>query len=149
MATYNKFQQFVEDLANGVYNFTSDATCTLTIALTATANAPVATNSVLGDLTEITYTNLSSRVIAIDAAGTGQTGGVYSLSLDDLTISASGGASNAFQYVVVYDDDPTSPADPLICWFDYGSSLTLQDGESLTIDFESDGPSTGDLFTLT
>jgi hypothetical protein len=148
MATYNKFNQFVEDLANGVHNFTSDATCTLTVALTATANAPVATNSVLLDLTEIVYTNLSSRVITIDGAGTGQTSGTYHLSVNDLTLSATGTVA-AFQYVVVYNDDPTSPADPLICWFDYGSSLVLQNGESLTIDFESDGPSTGDLFTLT
>jgi hypothetical protein len=63
MATFNKFQQFVEDLAKGVHNFTSDATCTVTVALTAAANAPVATNSVLADLTQISYTNLSSRVI--------------------------------------------------------------------------------------
>lgn len=147
MATYNKFYQFVEDLAHGVHNFTSDATCTLTVALTATANAPVATNEVLANLTQITYSNLSSRVVTISSSG--QTSGTYDLVLNDLTISASGGASNAFQYVALYNDDPTSPADPLICWFDYGSSLTLQDGESLTIDFESDGGTTGSLFTLT
>lgn len=147
MATYNKFYQFVEDLAHGVHNFTSDGTCTLTIALTATANAPVATNETLANLTPITYTNLSSRVVSVNTSG--QTTGTYTLSCVDLTISASGGASNAFQYVVVYNDDPTAPADPLICWFDYGSSLTLQDGESLTIDFGSDGGPNGTLFTLT
>lgn len=147
MATYNKFNQFVENINKGVHDFTSDATSTLTVALTATANAPVATNSVLTDLTQITYTNLSSRVITISSSS--QTTGTYSLVLNDLTISASGGASNAFQYVAIYDDDPTSPADPLVCWFDYGSSLTLQDGESLTIDFASDGPTTGALYTMT
>lgn len=147
MATYNKFNQFIEDVFHGVHNFTSDGTSTITCALTAAANAPVATNSVLANLVQITYTNLSSRVVTISSSG--QSSGTYDLVLNDLTISASGGAANAFRYVCLYNDDPTSPADPLICWFDYGSDLTLQDGESLTIDFESDGPTTGSLFTAT
>jgi hypothetical protein len=145
MAAYNKFQNFVQNVFHGVHNFTSDATCTVTIALTATANAPVATNAILTDLTQIAYTNLSSRVVAVSSSG--QTGGTYSLVLTDHTLSASGGAVAAFQYVVLYDDDPTSPADPLICWFDYGSSLVLNDGESLTVDFQANGGGTGNLFT--
>ena len=63
MAAFNKFQQFVENLAKGVHNFTSDANCTLKVALCAAANAPVATNAVLADLVEIAYTNLSSRIV--------------------------------------------------------------------------------------
>ncbi len=143
MATYNKFQVFVENLAEGVHNLGSDQ---LVIALTATASAPIATNSVLADLTQISYTNLSSRNITTNTSS--QTGGTYTLSLQDLTLTASGGAVAAFQYVVVYNDTPTSPADPLIAWFDYGSSLTLNDGESLTIDFGSDGGPNGNLLTL-
>lgn len=145
MATYNKFQQFVEDIAFGVHNFTSDGTCTPTIALTTAANAPVAANSVLADLTQIAYTNLSTRVATISSSG--QTSGTFTLVLNDLTLTASGAVAT-FRYVVVYNDDPTSPADPLICWFDYGSDLTLQSGESLTIDFGADGGTTGTLFTL-
>jgi hypothetical protein len=145
MAAYNKFQQFVEDLAHKVHDLENDQ---LKVALTATANAPVATNSVLLDLTEITYTNLSSTDITTNSSG--QTGGTYTLSLVDLTLSASGGAVEAFQYVVVYNDTPAAtPTDPLISWFDYGSALTLNDGESLTIDFASDGGPNGNLLTLT
>lgn len=145
MAAYNKFQQFVEDLAHKVHDLENDQ---LKVALTATANAPVATNSVLLDLTEITYTNLSSTDITTNTSG--QTGGTYTLSLVDLTLSASGGAVEAFQYVVVYNDTPAAtPTDPLISWFDYGSALTLNDGESLTIDFASDGGPNGNLLTLT
>lgn len=145
MATYNKFYQFVEDLAEGVYNFSSDTTCTLTVALTAAANAPVATNSILTNLTQITYTNLSSRVVNVSTSS--QTTGTYTLVLNDLTLSATG-AVDTFRYVVLYDDDPTAPNDPLICWWDYGSDLTLQNGESLTIDFGADAGTTGTLFTL-
>ena len=142
MAVYNKFNQTIEDIYHGVHNFSTDA---LEVALTATANAPVAGNSVLTDLTQIAYTNLSSRVITTSSSS--QTGGTYTLTLNDLTLSASGGAVAAFQYIVVFNQTPTSPLDPLICWYDYGSALTLNDGESLTIDFGSDGPTTGALFT--
>jgi len=145
MATYTKHYQFVEDLCFGVHDFTSDATCTPTVYLTTNANAPTQADSVLLDLTEIAYTNLSSRVATISSAG--QTTGTFTLVLNDLTLSATGTVAT-FRWVGLYNDDPTSPADPLICYWDYGSDLTLNNGESLTIDFGSDGGSTGTLFTL-
>lgn len=146
MATYNKFQQFIEDVFHKVHDLSSDQ---LALALTNAANAPVATNSVLANLTPIAYTNLNSP-FNLTTSTSGQTGGTYDLVLNDFTISASGGAANAFRYVVVYNDTPTpTPTDPLICWFDYGSDLTLGDGESLTVDFEADGGTTGSLFTAT
>lgn len=135
MATYNKFNQFAEDLCKGVHNFTSDATCSLKVALCAAANAPVATNSVLADLTQIAYTNLSS--LDITGVTAEQASGTVSLTATDLVLTASGGAVATFRYVVIYNDDPTSPADPLIAWFDYGSNVTLNDGESLTLDFSA------------
>ncbi len=130
MAAYNKFQAFVENIAEKVHNLQSDA---ITCALTATANAPVATNSVLADLTQISYTNLSSRVFTVTTSA--QSSGTYTWLLADLTLTASGGAVAAFQYVAIYNDTPTSPADPLIGWYDYGSALTLLDTETLLIDF--------------
>jgi hypothetical protein len=131
MAAYNKINAFVEHLAEGVHNL---ATGALTLALCAAANAPVATNSVLADLTEIAYTNLSSRVLTVSASS--QTSGTYKLVISDLVLTASGGAVATFRYVVIYNDTPSSPADPLICWFDYGSNLTLADTETLTADFD-------------
>lgn len=133
MASFNKFRQFVEDLCKGVHNFTSDATCTVTVALCAAADAPVNTNSVLADLTEISYTNLSSRVVTGITAE--QTTGTVTMTADDLVLTASGGAVATFRYVVLYNDDPTSPANPLIGWYDYGSDVTLANGETFTIDF--------------
>lgn len=132
MASFNKFQQFVEDLAKGVHNFTSDSTCTVTVALTAAANAPVATNSVLADLTQISYTNLSSRVVTGITAE--HTTGTVTFTATDLVLTASGAVAT-FRYVVLYNDDPTAPADPLIGWYDHGSDVTLANGETYTIDF--------------
>lgn len=119
----------MEKVAEKVHNLGAD---TLTVALCAAANTPVATNNVLGDLTQISYTNLSSR--ALTTATSTHTTGTYKLVINDLTLTASGGAVAAFRYIVIYND--TAASDDLICWFDYGSALTLADGETLTLDFD-------------
>lgn len=128
MATYNKFQQFVEDQNNGVHDLASDQ---LVIALTNTL--PVATNSVLANITEIAYTNLSTRNISTISST--QTSGTYNLDLTDLTLTASGAVAT-FRYVVIYNDTPTSPANPLIAWYDYGSAVTMANLETFLIDFD-------------
>lgn len=135
MATFNKFQQFAEDLGKGVYNFTSDATCSVTVALHAAASAPVATNAVLADLTQIDYTNLSSRIVT--GITWEHTTGTAHMTATDLVLTASGAVAT-FRYVTLYDDDPTSPADPLIGWYDYGSDVTLANAETFTLDFATD-----------
>ena len=129
MATYTKFQPFVEKLAEKAHDLGSD---TLTVALTAAANAPAATDGVLADLTEVTNTNCSAR--ALTTATSAQTGGTYKLVVNDLVLTASGGTVGPLRYVVVYNDTATN--DELICFFDYGSEITLADGETLTLDFD-------------
>lgn len=144
MATYNKFQQFVEDLAHGVHDLETD---TLKVALSNTL--PTAGLATLSQITEISYANLPGTTQpTITTTSSGQLTGTYDLVLNDLTITATGGAVAGFRYVIVYNDTPTTPADPLICWFDYLSTLNLADGESLTIDFESNAGTTGSLLTL-
>lgn len=128
MATFNKFDSFVEALAEKVHNLGSD---TLTVALCAAANAPVAGNTQLVNLTQIAYTNLSSRVITTTSSS--QTSGLYKLVLQDLTLNATGTVAT-FRYVVIYNDTATN--DELIGWYDYGSDVTLQNGESFTINFD-------------
>ena len=130
MATFNKFNAFVQALADKKHNLGTDQ---IKIALCASADAPVSTNSVLVNLNEIAYTNLSSRDVTTTSSG--QTGGTYTLSLTDLTLTASGGAVAAFRYVVIYNDTATN--DDLIGFADYGSDLTLADGESLTVNFDA------------
>ena len=127
MASLNFFNAFKENAVEGM-NLGSDQ---ITVALCAAANAPVATNSVLADLTEISYTNLSSRNVTTSSSS--QTSGTYSLSLTDLVLTSSGGSTGPFRYVVLYDS--TAAGSPLIGWYDYGSDVTLADTETLTIDF--------------
>jgi hypothetical protein len=130
MAAYNKINQFVQDLAQKVHNLASDA---ITVFLTTNANAPVATNTVLANITQIAYTNLSARVPTITSCT--QTSGTLKLILVDLVLTASGAVAT-FRMVGIYNDTPTSPADPLIAWYDYGSDVTLANGETFTIDFD-------------
>lgn len=129
MATYNKHNQFVEDLAKKVHNLSSDA---ITAYLTASANAPVAGNATLSALTQISYTNLSSRVFTVTTCA--QASGTLTWLLADLVLTASGAVAT-FRYAGIYNDTPTSPADPLIAWYDYGSDVTLASGETFTYDF--------------
>ena len=135
MATYNKLNGFVEHLAEKVHNLGSDA---LTLALTNTAPASETTpptgatgTNILANLTQITYTNLSSRVLTTSSSA--QSAGTYSLVLADLVLTASG-AVGPFRYIYLYNDTPTSPADPLIGYYDYGSSISLASGETFTYD---------------
>jgi hypothetical protein len=124
MATYNKFQAWAENMPEAA-NLGSDQ---FVIALSNTA--PVATNSVLADITQISYTNLSSRNVSTTSSS--QTGGTYTLVLADLVMTASG-AVGPFRYVVLYDD--TVAGDPLVGWWDYGSSITMANAETFTVDF--------------
>lgn len=136
MASFNKFNSFVEAVAEKVHNLGSDQ---LVVALSNTA--PTSTNTVLADITQITYTNLSSRNITTSSSS--QTSGTYKLVLTDLVLTATG-AVGPLRYVVIYNDTPTSPADPLIGWYDYGSSISLASGETFTVDFDA----TNGLLTL-
>lgn len=124
------FEQWPEDIAHGVHDYSSD---TLKIALVAAANAPdVAADAVLADLTTIALTNLDSDALTISSSG--QSSGTYKLVIQDKVILANGGDLPAFRYVIVYNDSPTSPADPLIGYYDYGEDLVLEDGEQITVD---------------
>lgn len=132
MATFTKFNPFVEALAEKKHNLGSDQ---LVVALTNTA--PNATDSVLTDITQISYTNLSSRNVTTTSST--QTSGTYKLVLADLVLTASGAVAT-FRYVVLYNDTATN--DDLIGYYDYGSALTLASGETFTLDFD---PSAGAL----
>ncbi len=126
MASFVKFQPFVENLAEKVFNLGSDQ---LVIALTNTA--PTNTFSTLSQVTEISYTNCSSRNVT--TASSAQTSGTYKLTLTDLVLTASG-TVGPFRYVVLYDD--TAASDQLIASWDYGSAVTLANTDTFTINFD-------------
>lgn len=132
MASFNKFNQFVEDVGKGVHNL---ATGSLKVMLTLTA--PTASNAVKADLTEIAAGNgyTAGGTAAASPAYT-QTSGTAKLTATDVVFTASGGAIANFRYAVLYNDTPTSPADPLIGYWDYGSTVTLASGETFTVDFD-------------
>lgn len=126
-SSFNKFQPFVAAVANKVHNLASDQ---LMVALS--NSAPSASNSKLSDITEISYTNCSSR--AITTTSSTQTSGTYSLILADLVLTASA-TMPAFRYVVIYNNTATNK--DLIGYYDNGSSLTLNASDTLTIDFDN------------
>lgn len=126
MASFTKFNSFVEALAEKTHNLGSD---TLKVALT--NSAPSASNTVLANITEVSYSNLSSRTITI--ASSAQTSGTYKLVFNDLVLTASG-AVGPFQYVVLYNDTATN--DELIGYYDYGASVTLANTDTFTVDFD-------------
>lgn len=136
MATYNKFHSFVEALAEKQHNLGTD---TLKVYLSNTApNA--ATMTVKADLAEISAGNgYTAGGNTATQSSSAQTAGVYKLVLADPTMwTASGGSIGPFRYAVLYND--TASGDPLIAWWDYGTSITLGAGDTFAVDFD---PSTG------
>lgn len=133
MATFNKFNQFVEDLAEKVHNLGAD---TLKVMLTSVA--PAAANAVKSDLTEISAGNgYTAGGTAASISSSAQTSGTYKLVLADVVFTASGGSIASFRYATLYNDTPTSPADPLIGYWDYGSSIAPASGETFTWDADA------------
>ena len=128
MATYTKFQCFVKDLAHGVHNFDSN---TIKVALSNASNVPSASAHVkLADITTIATTNLDSVTLTVSSSS--QTSGTYKLVVADKTLTATGDVP-AFRYAIIYNDTATD--DPLICFFDYGSEVTLASGDTFKLDF--------------
>jgi len=129
MATFNQFEQTIADAFNGVHDFASD-----TVKIYLTNETPSSSaDSVKSDLTEISTGNGYAGGVTIPVTSSTQTGGAYSLavSTSTQTITASGGPVGPFRYAVAFND--TSASDSLISFYDYGSSITLADGETLNI----------------
>ena len=130
MAAFNKFNQFVADLANKVHNLGSD-----TIKVLLTNTAPVATNVVKADITEITagngYTAGGAQAPLVSSS---QSSGTYTLKLNNVTFTASGGSIATFRYAVLYNS--TLASGNLIGWYDYGAALTVTSGNSFQVQFD-------------
>jgi hypothetical protein len=136
MATFNKYNQFAQDLASGVHQFQTGTTHVLKVALTNTApNA--STHTIRADISELTTGGgYTSGGISVGTITGSQTGGTFKLvGGTDPVWTGSGGGFTA-RYAVLYNDTPTSPVDPLIGWWDYGSSVAIASGETLTVDLD-------------
>jgi hypothetical protein len=132
MAAFTKFQDFVEQLGKGIHQLHA-AGHTLKVMLT--NETPLAGDTIKGDMVEITAQN------GYPAGGTdiqndlSETGGTLTVTAQDVVFTASGGSFGPFRYAVVYNDSVASPVKPLVCWWDYGSSISCLDGETFTVDF--------------
>jgi hypothetical protein len=133
MASYNKIQDYVDQLCRGIHNWGSH-----TFKATLTNAATVNTNTIFANLTEITAQNgYSAGGPALDTVTPSETSGTAKVTIADEVITASGGSIGPFRYITIYNDTATSPADALVCWFDYGSSITLLTTETFTLDFDA------------
>lgn len=144
MATYNKFQDFSEQLVRGVHDWDAH---TFKIALTNTA--PLATQTTWNT----TDHPAPAAANGYTAGGTATTisisesSGTTTVSGTQVVFTASGGQIGPFRYAILYNDTATSPADAAIAWWDYGSpGVTLNDTETFTVKFSNTSP--GAIFTL-
>jgi hypothetical protein len=138
MATYTKFQVTTKDLVNGAHNFGSN-----TFKAMLTNTAPTSANAVKADITDITAaTGYAAGGPAVTMA-VSTASGVAKVTATNVTITA-GATVGPFRYVVIYNDTQASPAKPLVCFFDYGSAVTLNSGDTFTISFDG----TNGLFTI-
>lgn len=131
MATFNKINTFVKAIAEKVHNLGSDV-----VKVMLTNTAPVATNTQKTDLTDITagngYTAGGTQATLVSSS---QASGLYTLKLNNVVFTASGGSIGPFRYVALYNDTATNKE--LIGWYDYGSSITLATGETFTTSFDA------------
>lgn len=140
MVAYNKFNQFVQDLANKKHDLSAD-----TFKVMLTNVAPVAANAVKGDITDIASGNgYTAGGTAAAITSSLQASGVLKWILGQVVFTATGNMA-AFRYAVLYNDTQSSPVKPLIAWFDYGSSINMTAGSAFTVAFDG----TNGVLTLT
>lgn len=136
MASYNKHYDYAEQVNKAIHNWSSH-----TFKAVLCNTAPVATNTILSDLTQIStaggYTAGAGGGLALDTVTLSETTGTAKVTIADEVFTATGASVGPFRYVDIYNDSATSPADALVCWFDYGSSITLADTETFTLDFDA------------
>ncbi len=126
MASFNKFNGFVQDLGTKLHQLNTDS-----LKVYLTNAAPVATNTVYNTPADLStsggYTagGQSATNTYSQTSGTGTLGGA------DITWTATTGFG-PFRYAVLYND--TSATKPLIGYWDYGSAVTLGALETFTFD---------------
>jgi hypothetical protein len=135
VASFNKFNQFVADVASGVHQMQTGTSQVFKVMLT--NSAPTAANAVKADITEISAGNgYTAGGVSVGTITGSQTSGTFKFVGGTDPVVTASGAVGPFRYVVLYNDTATSPAKPLIGWWDYGSAVTLASGETFTVDLD-------------
>ena len=144
MPAANKFNDYSEQKNRGVHNWGSH-----TFKMFLTNAAPVATNTVLTDITQLStgggYTGGAGGGVALSGVTIAEAAGVTTVQANQVVITAAGAAIGPFRYYGIYNDTATAPADALILFWDHGSNVTLNDGDSFTVKFNNASP--GTIFT--
>jgi hypothetical protein len=139
MAQAQIFGELFGDLGKGVHNW---STASLKAALSNTDLA-LATGATFSQVTEIAagfgYTATGHTLDSEAWAETGAGTDIWQLTTADEVFTAAGGSIGPFRYVYLYNETPTSPADPLLAKLDYGSSITITDGNTFTLDVGANG----------
>jgi hypothetical protein len=135
MATYSKYSDFVEQLVNGVHNFSSH---TFKVALS--NGTPSAAHTTLSAITELSTANGYTAGGLATTIGVSETSGTVTVTATDPAAWTASGAGITFRYAALYND--TSASDNLVAYWDNGSSTTVTSGNTLQIDFQAS------LFTL-
>lgn len=142
MAAFVKFQDFVEQLGLAKHNLNTDAHLVMLTSL-----APVATNTVKVDLTEIAAGN-GYTAGGIDTLNTwAEVTGTGTLTGTKAVWTCVTAPMASFRYVTIYNDTQTVPAKPLIGFWDYGAALILQVGETFSVKFNN-SETTGTILTI-
>jgi hypothetical protein len=144
MAAYNKFNLFTQDVCEASHNFKSGGN-TYNVMLTNTA--PVATNHLYGDISGTEVANGGGYTTGgiASAMSDSSASGTEKVLATNVTWTGSGGGMGPFRYVVIYNVTTSSPLKPLVCWFDYGSSISLNAADTFTVSFDG----TNGLFQMT
>lgn len=143
MATYNKFQDFSEQLVRGVHDWDAN---TFKIALTNTAPTATQTTWNLTDHPAPAAANGYTAGGTATTIAVSETSGTTTVTGTQVVFTATAGGIGPFRYAVLYNDTATSPADAAVAYWDYGSSVTLADTETFTVKFNNTTP--GTIFTL-
>lgn len=143
MATLQLTHEFKKYLGDGTIDLDTHAYR----AFLSNVAPDLAANAVKADITEITagngYVATGVALTSVQWVETGAGTGIWRFTCADFSWTASGGSIAAFRYVWIFDDTPTSPADPLVGVIDYGSAITITDGNTFLADVGAGG-----LFTL-
>ena len=129
MPAFQKIPDFVEQVLRGVHSFGSHA---FKVALSTTV--PGASAAALADISQVSGGAYTAGGYLLDAVVLSETAGTAKVTIADEVITASGGTIGPLRFAVVYND--TASGKPLVGYCDYGSSITLNEGETLTLDFD-------------
>lgn len=143
MATFNKFNDFTEQVNKGVHVFGAH---TFKVALTNTSPTAANTGWNTSDHPAPAAANGYTAGGTATTVTISESSGTTTVQGTQVVFTATSGGIGPFRYAVLYNDTATSPSKACIGWWDYGSSITLNDTETFTVKFNNASP--GTIFTM-